>query len=464
MRKILIILTLISCSPIFMSCESWFDVTPKSQVKNDILFEDESGFKTALFGIYTTMATSPLYGQELTMSFMDVLAQYYTINSSYHNYYSATIYDYEASLIKSRIASVWETMYKTIMNCNNLLENMDGNESLFSNQNYALIRGEVLGLRAYLHFDLLRMFAPAFAVGENEAAIPYVDQVVRVPFPQLTNTEVASRILQDCEEALKLLEESDPFGPAADNIVVNDEFLENRNERMNYYAVRALMARVYLWTGRTSEAREIADGLINTGSLGVNSPLFQLYSDKVTTYSDEYFTVESETNRQLYLSQNQRTEFYESGMYGSSDRRILSWLILDPNTIADESANTGHYFVNKYSQNGEMRQAIPLLRMTEMYYICAEGETAPEKKLNYLNQVRHDYGIPAAFDLTEENCTFEDELFKEYRKSFLAEGQLFFYLKRKDVDEIPGASNVTRDVFCFPLPDDEKDFGNLITK
>lgn len=62
MKKILILSLLISCSQFFMSCENWFDVNPKSQVKNDILFENENGYKTALFGIYTTMATPALYG------------------------------------------------------------------------------------------------------------------------------------------------------------------------------------------------------------------------------------------------------------------------------------------------------------------------------------------------------------------------------------------------------------------
>lgn len=64
------------------------------------------------------------------------------------------------------------------------------------------------------------------------------------------------------------------------------------------------------------------------------------------------------------------------------------------------------------------------------------------KRFDYLNTVRHEYGIPAAFDLTKENCVFEEELFKEYRKSFLAEGQLFFFLKRKDYTDIPGALNI----------------------
>ena len=234
---------------------------------------------------------------------------------------------------------------------------------------------------------------------------------------------------------------------------------------MNLYAVKALMARVYLWAGQTPKAGNIANELIAHPLLGTNRILFRLYSDKITTMSDDYFTANSENNSQLSLSQNQRKEFYETEKYESSDNRIPSWLILNPNTI-ESDANTGRYFVSKYNQNGPMNQGIPLLRMTEIQYICAECQAEPAKGLDYLNTVRHEYGIPAAFDLTKENCVFEEELFKEYRKSFLAEGQLFFFLKRKDYTDIPGALNIEnpRKIFCFPLPDDEKEFGNLITK
>lgn len=464
MKKIIILLHIFSCSLFFTGCENWFDVQPKSQVKNDDLFENESGYKTALFGIYTTMATTSLYGQQLSMSFLDVLAQYYTLGSSYHSYYYNSIYDYNASTVKSQISSIWKTMYKTIMNCNNLLENMEGQQAKFGYKNYDLIRGEVLGIRAWLHFDLLRMYAPSFAVGENEAAIPYVDKVVRTPFDQLTNKQVVERILEDCEAALKALEVSDPYGPAGETVGYDDDFLDNRMERMNYYAVKALMARVYLWAGRTSDARTIAQELIRSKKFGVNSPIFWLYSDKLTTYSTAYYSESSEGSMQLPLSQSQRKEFYETDKYASQDRRISSWLVLNSKTMEDEQANTGRYLVTKYSSSGPMYQDIPLIRMTEMYYILAECETSEAEALKYLNTVRQDYGIPEAMNLQEGECVVDDELFKEYRKSFIAEGQLFYYLKRKDVASIPGAVFVEnpRTVFTLPLPEDEQEFGNLI--
>ena len=153
--------------------------------------------------------------------------------------------------------------------------------------------------------------------------------------------------------------------------------------------------------------------------------------------SDDYFTVNSENEFTVVpISRINGKNFYETEKYESSDNRIPSWLILNPNTI-ESDANTGRYFVSKYSQNGPMNQGIPLLRMTEIQYICAECQAEPAKGLDYLNTVRHEYGIPAAFDLTKENCYLKRNCSKN-TESFLAEGQLFFFLKRKTTPDIPG--------------------------
>lgn len=55
------------------SCSEWLDVQPKTEVKQDRMFESESGFKDALIGCYMLMGETPLYGQELTCTFLEVL-------------------------------------------------------------------------------------------------------------------------------------------------------------------------------------------------------------------------------------------------------------------------------------------------------------------------------------------------------------------------------------------------------
>ena len=470
MKKILILSLLISCSQFFMSCENWFDVNPKSQVKNDILFENENGYKTALFGIYTTMATPALYGQELTMSLLDVLAQYYTINDNYHNFYNASIYNYEASTVKSKFDAIWKTMYKTIMNCNNLLENMEGRQELFSGHNYELIRGETLGLRAYLHFDLLRMFAPSFTVGANAAAIPYVDRVTRTPFPQLTNMAITEKILQDCEEALSLLEVSDPFGPAADNTEPEDEFLRNREERMNYYAVKALKARVYLWADNKAEAyreakavtavqeqwfpwterREIMDNTRNPDRIFSSELLFAAYYNAREEIFTNYFSPTLEP-AQVYSPKKHIDDLFTWDLLDWRNRPI--WL---------EGTTRDYRCFHKYedvSSTEVWTKLIPLIRMTEMYYIIAETATDETEALDALNTVLFNRGVKELEDKTQLAGMLRDE----YRREFFGEGQLFFYYKRLNVKVLHSYSeNADLDMdaakYVVPLPLSETDF------
>lgn len=466
MKKIVSILLLVVSTQLFTACEKWFDVNPRSQVKGDDLFENENGFKTALFGVYTSMNQPKLYGENLTMSFLDVLAQYYPIDLPSHSYFQASAYEYDSQSVKDRTNGIWRELYRTIMNCNNILENIKAKPELFTYQNSDLMEGELYGLRAYLHFDLLRMFAPSYAEGAaTAAAIPYVDKVARSPFPQLRTEQVVAKIIADCEHALNCLKGSDPFGPAGNRVMREDKFLEYRYERMNYYAVMALLARVQLWSGNREAAKQITDEMIENVQFNTNSIIFSLYSDKLQKYSDNYFSAESPTETRLLLSESKRDVIYETNQYKSYDQRILTWLELDPNSVESaDGSNTGRFLITKYTKGVVKPVNIPLIKMNEIYYINAECQEDQTRAIARLNEVRMAYGIPESLNLVAEKCIFEDELQKEYRKSFLSEGHFFYFLKRRDCKVIPDAVGITdaRSVYTLPLPELEIEFGNLI--
>ena len=44
------------------SCENWLDVKPKAEIKWDVMFETEQGFKDALIGCYYNLADESVYG------------------------------------------------------------------------------------------------------------------------------------------------------------------------------------------------------------------------------------------------------------------------------------------------------------------------------------------------------------------------------------------------------------------
>jgi len=55
----------------------------------------------------------------------------------------------------------------------------------------------------------------------------------------------------------------------------------------------------------------------------------------------------------------------------------------------------------------------------------------------------------------------QNEIYKEYRKEFIAEhGELFFYYKRLNINEIKGASiRGSKSVFVLPIPSNDQEFG-----
>lgn len=75
---------------------------------------------------------------------------------------------------------------------------------------YAVVRGEALAMRAYIHFDLLRLFAPYDFSSEAKPAIPYVKEARPAIAPQLTPAKFVEYALEDVNAAIALLKE-DPI-------------------------------------------------------------------------------------------------------------------------------------------------------------------------------------------------------------------------------------------------------------
>ena len=76
------------------ACENWFDVSPKSDVKAEDLFQQESGFRDVLTGVYSLMSAPESYGRQLSFGYVDVLAQYYNISGNTHRYIKTKDYLY----------------------------------------------------------------------------------------------------------------------------------------------------------------------------------------------------------------------------------------------------------------------------------------------------------------------------------------------------------------------------------
>lgn len=75
MKKLLSILS-IACLTLFPSCNDWLDVTPQGQVEAEELYETTQGCNSVVTGIYHTLSSSSLFGQNLSYGLIDIMAQY----------------------------------------------------------------------------------------------------------------------------------------------------------------------------------------------------------------------------------------------------------------------------------------------------------------------------------------------------------------------------------------------------
>jgi hypothetical protein len=273
-KYLLVIVTILSLS----SCKKWLDVKPETQVTEQELFTTEAGFQEALNGIYIRCSQTDMYGGALTYSFTDVLAQNYTIevDRGLTAFYQTSLYNYKDPFFMSVRDNSWRGLYNAIVNCNLILENLDKHKEVLSAYNYTLIKGEALGLRAYLHFDALRLFGPSFASKPNEKAIPYVTTYSNktTVTPLSTVTEALNSMVTDLTNAKALLKATDSITSPGYKVGYPDDkkgqtenaaqslFLQNRRFRMNYYAVCGTLARAYLYMNKKAEALSNATEVI----------------------------------------------------------------------------------------------------------------------------------------------------------------------------------------------------------
>ena len=132
-------------------------------------------------------------------------------------------------------------MYESVANVNTLIEYTELKKEVLGDY-YAVVRGEALAMRAYIHFDLLRLFAPYDFSSEAKPAIPYVKEARPAIAPQLTPAKFVEYALEDVNAAIALLKE-DPILTGKDITGMDNGYLANRNFHLNYYAAVGLKAR-----------------------------------------------------------------------------------------------------------------------------------------------------------------------------------------------------------------------------
>ena len=446
------------------ACNDWLEVAPQAEKEEAEMFEKEVGFRNVLIGAYIRMKSNNLYGEDLTYGSIEMLAQHWTNTDDLGKYLKA--YNYEQSVVETKINSFYGNLYKVIADVNGLLNNIDARKEMFEGNNFEIIKGEALAIRAFCHFDVLRLFGPIPTNLPEGTILPYVTTVSIVPNRLVSYNDFTTKLLADLDEAERCLEWNDPILTASIKelstleVAQDDNFLCDRQMRMNYYAVCALKARVQLWLGNKNEALKYAQKVIDAKDPNGNV-MFRLGSATDCANGDLIFSSEHIFNLNVYnLSDfkiSAANTFYTNSTalkyFWASEttdiRRGKMW-----KEVYDNYWRTYYYYMTKYTQATNMpvwaKNSIPLFRLAEMYLIAMEcGSIQNANDLYKEVCIARDI-TPVTFGSTEE---LSETLILEYNREFYGEGQAFYAYKRLGRSKIFGTSTVgSALIYVLPLP------------
>lgn len=132
---------------LFTSCDKFLDIQPAGQLEQDKMFGDIQGFRDAMYGAYSSMAQTNLYGEALSYGFLDNLGQMFGYDNAANLSYYSTQYDYKRKEVKDVIDNIWASQYQTISYVNNIIAHI--NSTSIKSKELDYMKGECLGLRAF---------------------------------------------------------------------------------------------------------------------------------------------------------------------------------------------------------------------------------------------------------------------------------------------------------------------------
>jgi hypothetical protein len=448
--KILSIIILFS----LLGCESILDVEPKNLLSADSAISSERGVQAALNGVYDGLQTAAI-AQDVII-FGDLAADNLIHVGSKKEY--RQISDNRIYPDNVYIEGLWNDCYDNINRINTLLEALPGVDELSENK-LKYYEGQAYFLRALNYFNLVKFYGGVPLKTESTTnASPEVLNIARSD-----KNETYEFIMDDLDKAESRLAVSSPEDPS----------------HANYWAVKALMARIHLYRESFTDAYLNAKDVIN------NSP-YQLATDSAEFAN--IFDEEAETNEIIFQVDFSATDDNNAmASWTQEDGRfeVAAWESYDKEySIADEYTENDwrkeitvkmgldDYYCDKYNDLSGQSDNIIFLRIAEMYLICAEalnetGYVADGWAFDYLNAVHSTAGLDSltSTDITNK-AEFRDAVMKERRLELAFEGHRYFDLVRTgkapavlgNIGTLAGAN------WLFPIPQSELDANTKMTQ
>lgn len=439
------ILPVLGAALLLQGCDKDLDLKPTDSITGDIAFTAVADLESGLVGAYAALGNNDI---NLSNYLSD--ESYYPIENNTGR--GAIQYRWEYDSSDGTLANNFVNLYATINRVNQVLIAFDRVQATSATETATKnkVKGELLALRAYAHFQLLKSYASGY--NGTDLGIAYIDEKTAGVFIKPSRLSVAesfARIEADLTTAKGLIPTS---------------FTDNT--RITNKGVAAIQARVYLYEQKWDLAIAATTEVINAIPLATIAQFPNIWTDAGNNEVVWKLKRVSGDARigDLFASTANAVEFAASPKIIAAltattplvDVRFANYLKITPGRGTNKTPN----LISKYyGGNSATRNLadIKLFRTSEMYLIRAE---AYAEKENYLlavgdvNTLRRNR-ITGYVDL----ATYADkpsavaDVYLERFRELAWEGHRYFDLRRRGlaIDRLPlapddnsgGAVNLT---------------------
>jgi len=390
------------------SCEDAYQVAPGDEIVDENAITSVEDVESAVIGAYSGIGNI-----ENSIEFSTVFTDEINIASS-NNGQGIQPHNFSINPGTDDIETLFKGYYVPISRANRVLAAMPRITAINDAEQLRLNRskGEMLFIRAYCHFDLLRYFAPSFT-DLAAPGVPYADfVVVTEQLPRNTVGEVYEKLEKDLTEAAALIPATDSF-----------------NGKVTLDAINGLRARIALYKGDYATAIALSSPLITKYPLVDAGSFSSIWLDATT--AEVIFKLKrvgNESRIGLIFIDNAGTVYYNPsskllGSYDPTDVRVPVYFSEDGTVVTKYPGVSGSFGLND----------LKLIRSAEMVLLRSEAYAKTNQlalaaaDYNYLRTARQTNFTAISFTTTANAV---NEILDESFREFAFEGVRFFDLKR----------------------------------
>lgn len=415
--------SLLAALLVFMSCsDAFMDLTNEQSVADTEALTVLEDYYSSVTGVYNKLSNADYYGRYFIL-IPDVMSDDVKQNSQANRVKDYA--EYDVNVTDGNAANAWQVMYSTI-NATNFIINADVEvtEAVKDEKNHLV--GEAHALRGLVYFDLVRMFAHhyGYTSDASHAGVPITLDFDPARKPSRnTVAEVYTQIITDMTQAISLMSDNSRSG---------------NSNTLSKTAVKALLARVYLYKGDWANAEAMATDVINDTkySLVENSKYLDLWTkDNSSESLFEISMTEADNRGQNALGNMYLREGFGDylpsndviSLYEEDDVRLQVFTV-DP-ILAGKYAP---YRMKKYP-DPTGKDNTKVIRLAEVYLIRAEARArigtniaGAQADYNKVRQAR----LATAPDITATGDDLIEAILLERRLELCFEGQRLWELMR----------------------------------